>query len=284
MKRTLLLRSGKEILNIENGLVMGILNLTPDSFYGGSRFPDKFRAKNQIDKMISEGADIIDIGAFSSRPGAELISESEEWSRLEPVLSLLQEDYPELPVSLDTYRSGIAKEAVIGYGVSIINDISAGRFDVKMPEVVAELQVPVILMHMQGVPGNMQNAPVYDNVVLNVLSFFRERIQDFRKAGVKDIIIDPGFGFGKSLNHNFELVNQLGDFHVLELPILVGVSRKSMIYKSIGGNADDALNGSTVINTLCRLNGADILRVHDVKEAVECLKLTNLVMQHELLT
>lgn len=284
MKNTPAIRIRKDILNIENGLVMGILNLTPDSFYSGSRFPDKNKAKKQIDKMISEGVDILDIGAFSSRPGAKLISELEEWNRLQPILRLLRDNYPELPVSLDTYRSGIAEKGVLEYGVSIINDISAGRFDNKMPEVTGKLKVPVILMHMQGMPGTMQENPVYENVVLEVIKFFSERIHVFRNAGVHDIILDPGFGFGKTLKHNYELLNQLKSLRNLGFPVMVGISRKSMIYNCIGGKAEDVLNGTTTLNALCRINGADILRVHDVKEAVECLKLTNLVMQPELLT
>lgn len=284
MKNTPAIRIRKDILNMENGLVMGIINLTPDSFYSGSRFPDKNKAKKQIDKMISEGVDILDIGAFSSRPGAELLSESEEWSRLQPILRLLRDDYPELPVSLDTYRSDIAAKAVLEYGVSIINDISSGRFDIRMPEVAGELKVPVILMHMQGIPGTMQENPVYENVVLDVIKFFSERIQVFRNAGVHDIILDPGFGFGKTLKHNYELLNQLNSLRNLGFPVMAGISRKSMIYNYIGGKAEDVLNGTTTLNALCRMNGADILRVHDVREAVECLKLTNLVMQPELLT
>lgn len=284
MKNTPAIRIRKDILNMENGLVMGILNLTPDSFYSGSRFPEKNKAKKQIDIMISEGVDILDIGAFSSRPGAELLSESEEWSRLQPILRLLRDDYPELAVSLDTYRADIAAKAILEYGVSIINDISSGRFDTRMPEVTGELKVPVILMHMQGIPGTMQENPVYENVVLDVIKFFSERIQVFRNAGVHDIILDPGFGFGKTLKHNYELLKQLSSLRDLGFPVMAGISRKSMIYNYIGGKAEDALNGTTTLNALCRQNGADILRVHDVKEAVECLKLTNLVMQPELLT
>ncbi|MEA1876226.1 MAG: dihydropteroate synthase [Bacteroidota bacterium] len=284
MKNTPAIRIRKDILNMENGLVMGILNLTPDSFYSGSRFPEKNKAKKQIDIMISEGVDILDIGAFSSRPGAELLSESEEWSRLQPILRLLRDDYPELAVSLDTYRADIAAKAILEYGVSIINDISSGRFDTRMPEVTGELKVPVILMHMQGIPGTMQENPVYENVVLDVIKFFSERIQVFRNAGVHDIILDPGFGFGKTLKHNYELLKQLSSLKELGFSVMAGISRKSMIYNYIGGKAEDALNGTTTLNALCRQNGADILRVHDVKEAVECLKLTNLVMQPELLT
>lgn len=278
------IRSRKDILNIEKGLVMGVLNLTPDSFYSDSRFPVISDAQEQIVKMINEGADIIDVGAFSSRPGAELISESEEWSRLQAILSLLHESYPDVIVSLDTYRSEIAEKAVLEYGVSIINDISAGRLDDRMPEVIGRLQVPVILMHMQGVPGNMQANPAYENVILDVIQFFSERIQVFRKAGVNDIILDPGFGFGKTMKHNFELLKHLDSISDLGFPVLAGISRKSMIYRQIGGEPEDALNGTTALNALCRLKGADILRVHDVKEAVECMRLTNLVMQPELLT
>jgi len=273
----------EKLLDVENGIVMGILNLTPDSFYQGSRYPEKDLAIIQIEKMIHEGMDILDIGAFSSRPGAELVSETEEWNRLEPTMRLLRDRYPQLPVSLDTYRSRIAKKAVLDYGISIINDISSGRFDPKMPEVAGELQVPVILMHMQGIPGNMQDNPIYKDVMLDVLRFFNERIQVFRNAGVHDIILDPGFGFGKTLSHNYKLLNELGNLRDLGLLVLAGVSRKSMIYKCIGGGPEDALTGTIALNALCRIKGADILRVHDVKEAVECLKLTNQVMEPELL-
>lgn len=263
---------------------MGILNITPDSFFQGSRYAETESAIDKIGQMIEDGIDILDIGAFTSRPGAVMIDEDMEWSRLEPILKILLEKFPDLPLSLDTYRSEIAKRSVLEFGVSIINDISAGLFDSKMPETIGKLKVPIVLMHMQGDPKNMQQNPHYDNVVFEVLKFLNERVGVFKEAGAHDIILDPGFGFGKTMEHNYQIINQLELFKTLDNLLLVGLSRKSMIYKSLGVEAENALNGTTAINAICRFKGADILRVHDVKEAVECLKLTNQVMEPELLS
>lgn len=253
--------------------VMGIINITPDSFYKGSRYSKEGDIIAIAEKMIFEGADILDLGGYSSRPGAINISEDEESERVLPVIRLLKKEIPSAVISVDTFRSGIARKAVLDCGADIINDISGGETDSKMFDVIAELNVPYILMHMKGNPQNMQDNPVYDDVVADILKWFGPRIFRLQSAGVKDIILDPGFGFGKTIKHNFEMLRRLGDFEVAGLPILAGLSRKGTIWKTLGITAEDAMNGTTVLNTVALLNGADILRVHDVKEAVEAVKL-----------
>jgi dihydropteroate synthase len=274
------LKSKSRFINIEGKLidlstprVMGIINMTPDSFYKGSRYSKESYLVGIAGKMISEGADILDLGGYSSRPGAADISEGEEAERVLPVIKLLKEEIPSAVISVDTFRSGIAQRAVLECGANIINDISGGEADSRMFDVVAELNVPYILMHMQGNPQTMQNNPVYDDVVADILRWFAPRIFRLQSAGVKDIIIDPGFGFSKTNKHNFEMLRRLGDFEVAGLPILAGLSRKGTIWKTLGITPEEALNGTTVLNTVALLNGADILRVHDVKEAVEAVKL-----------
>lgn len=254
--------------------VMGIINITPDSFYKGSRVFTEEEIIKTTARMIEEGADILDIGGYSSRPGAEEIRQEEERIRVIGALKIISREFPEAVISIDTFRSGIAAEAVLEYGAGMINDISGGEADGKMFHIVEKLQVPYIMMHMQGVPGTMQENPVYDDVVADVLRWFGERIFRLQSMGVNDIILDPGFGFGKTAAHNFELLRNLGDFSIAGLPVLVGVSRKSMIWKTLGITPDEALNGTSVLNTAALLNGADILRVHDVKEAVQAVKLT----------
>jgi len=253
--------------------VMGIINVTPDSFYKSSRFTTEEEIAKAASGMIEDGADILDIGGFSSRPGAENVTPLEEKTRVLKALKLVTRLFPEAIVSVDTFRGEIAREAVLDYGAAIINDISGGEADDNMFGIVEKLQVPYIMMHMQGVPSTMQKNPVYDDVAADILRWFGERIVRLQSKGVNDIIIDPGFGFGKTISQNFELLNHLGDFSITGLPLLVGISRKSMIWKTLKITPEDALNGTSVLNTVALLNGADILRVHDVKEAVQAIKL-----------
>lgn len=261
------------LMDLSEPQVMGILNVTPDSFYAGSRMETEKDIINRLHQITSEGASILDIGAYSSRPDAEHISTEEEMNRLRTGLDLVRKHQPEAIVSVDTFRADVAKMCVEEYGVAMINDISAGQLDAAMFGTIAQLGVPYIMMHMQGTPQNMQMNPHYDNLLKEVLLYFAERVQKLRDLGVKDIIIDPGFGFGKTLEHNYELMNHLDEFQLFELPLLVGISRKSMIYKLLGTNPEEALNGTTVLNTLALMKGANILRVHDVKAAKEAVTL-----------
>ena len=256
--------------------VMGILNLTPDSFYDGGRNSSEKDYLLHAEKMLKEGADFIDVGAYSSRPGAVDISEEEELSRLVPVVQLLLKEFPEALLSIDTFRSEVARQAVEN-GAAIINDISGGSLDPEMLKTVAELQVPYILMHMRGNPKNMKDLNQYDDLAKDLLFYFSEKISEARDLGINDLIIDPGFGFSKNIAQNFELMSKLELFKNLNLPLLSGISRKSLIYKTFHTTPNEALNGTTVLNTISLLKGAHILRVHDVKEAVECVKLTSLV-------
>jgi len=253
--------------------VMGIINITPDSFFEESRSESVEAVLKRVEQVLEEGGDMIDVGAYSSRPGAAHVPEEEEGRRLWPVLSAIRDHWPDVLISLDTFRGQIAEKAVGEYGVDIINDISAGQLDDTMFDVIARLNVPYVLMHIQGDPQNMQKKPQYKNVTGDVLLFLAKKIDQLRSRGVSDIIVDPGFGFGKTINHNYELLHNLEQFKMFELPLLVGVSRKSMIYRFLGGSPETALNGTTVLNTLALTGGAKILRVHDVKEAAECVKL-----------
>lgn len=266
------INAGGRLIDLTIPKVMGVVNITPDSFYGKSRFS----LENIVDvavSMVGEGASIIDIGAFSSRPGAGEISVEEEEERLFPALSMIRKKLPDIPVSIDTFRASVAKTAVLEYGAAIINDISGGEADNSMFSVIAELNVPYILMHMRGNPGNMQQYTDYDDVVSDILRWYGPRIQKLHTLGVKDIIIDPGFGFSKTIEQNFEMLSRLNEFHITGKPLLAGLSRKATIWKTLGITPDEALNGTTVLNTVALLNGADILRVHDVREAVEAIKL-----------
>lgn len=249
--------------------IMGILNVTPDSFYAESRTQTEEAITHRVEQMVTEGADMIDIGAYSSRPGANDVSAEEESNRLRKGLGIVRRLYPEIPISVDTFRADVARMAVEEFGADIINDISGGMMDKNMFRTIARLGVPYILMHMQGTPDTMQTAPHYEDVRREVLLYLAERIDCLNQLGAKDIIIDPGFGFGKTLEHNYELMNHLEDFQELERPLLVGISRKTMIYKLIGGTPQTALNGTTVLNTIALSKGAHILRVHDVSQAVE---------------
>lgn len=270
-----------KLVELRRPWVMGILNVTPDSFYADSRTPmaEPERIAQRVHQMLAEGADIIDVGAYSSRPGADDISPLEEMRRLEVALTTVREVAPEVYVSVDTFRSEVARQCVEHFGVDLINDISGGVLDRAMPKVVARLGVPYIIMHMKGNPETMQMAPEYQDVVAEVLEFLARQQQRFFDAGGKDVIIDPGFGFGKTLQHNYRLMDRLEDFHELHAPLLVGVSRKSMIYKLLETTPQDALNGTTVLHTIAMMKGAHILRVHDVQAAVEARTLVETMWQ-----
>lgn len=267
MTHTLNLRG--RLLELREPQIMGILNVTPDSFYSDSRTPDEAHITERVRQMMDEGADMIDIGGYSSRPGADDVTLEEEMDRLRRGLRIVRKLYPEVPVSVDTFRADVARMCIEEEGADIINDISGGMMDRQMFRTVARLGVPYILMHMQGTPDTMQVAPHYDNLRREVMLYFAERIDRLCQMGAKDIIVDPGFGFGKTLEHNYELMNHLEDFAVFNLPLLVGISRKSMIYKLTGGTPQTSLNGTTVLNTISLVKGAHILRVHDVKAAAE---------------
>ncbi|MFN7117035.1 MAG: dihydropteroate synthase [Saprospiraceae bacterium] len=260
------------LLSLETPIVMGILNITPDSFYVNSRFQNEKEILEQAEKMLEEGAAILDIGGMSSRPGSTIISVAEELQRVLPTIEAILKHFPDTILSIDTVHAEVARQSVAA-GVAIVNDIAAGRLDDKMYATVAELGVPYVLMHMQGTPQNMQEDPNYENVVREVLDFFIAEVGKLRALGVKDIIVDVGFGFGKTLQHNYQLLKHLHVFQILELPILTGISRKSMVYKPFGGSAKTALNGTTALHMVALQQGSKILRVHDVKEAVEVIKL-----------
>jgi len=269
----------KQSLNIKGRLidlsrpkVMGILNITPDSFYSNSRTKTIDEALTKAAQFLNEGATFIDIGGYSSRPGAKDISTNEEIDRLVPVVEVLAREFPEAVISIDTFRAKVAEETILA-GAHIINDIASGDMDDKMFETVAKLQVPYMIMHMQGTPQNMQQNPVYNNVLLEVIDYLAKKVAALKALHIHDIIIDPGFGFGKTTEHNYELLNQMEAFKIFKLPVLVGFSRKGMIYKTLGTTAAEALNGTTILNTIALQKGAGILRVHDVKEAVECVRL-----------
>ena len=251
---------------------MGVLNVTPDSFFDGGEYGNVQALLQQVEKMILDGATIIDVGGMSSRPGAEIIKIEEELNRVIPIIKKIKEHFSEVKISIDTVRSEVARQSVAA-GASIINDISAGSIDDKMFKTVAELNVPYILMHMKGKPDNMQKEPDYQDVTKTVLDFFISKVGELRALGVKDIILDPGFGFGKTIEHNYQLLQNFAIFEVLDLSLLAGVSRKSMIYKVLHSSPQEALNGTTVLNTLALERGAKILRVHDVKEAKETITL-----------
>ncbi len=265
------------LISLEKPLVMGIINITPDSFFAGSRQATLSGVLMQAEKMLSEGAAILDLGGQSTRPGAERVSADEESERVVPAVEAIISRFPEAVISVDTFYSMVANRAVEA-GALIVNDVSAGLLDADMLQTVARLRVPYICMHMKGEPQTMQQNPQYEDVTREVLDFFIRRIEDCRKAGIVDIIADPGFGFGKTIAHNFELIKNLDVFKILDVPLLMGISRKSTIYKTLGITADEALNGTTVLHTIGLMKGANILRVHDVKEAVEAVKLVDLIL------
>lgn len=261
------------LLDLSKPQVMGILNVTPDSFYAGSRMETEEAVRRRVRQIIAEGGSMIDVGAYSSRPGAADVSAEEEMERLRRGMSIVREEAPEISVSVDTFRADVAKMAVEELGVDIINDISGGELDKEMFKTVAKLGVPYILMHMKGTPQTMQQAPHYEDLMKEVMLYFAEKVQQLRDLGQKDIVLDPGYGFAKTIDHNYELLKHQEMLEVFELPLLVGVSRKSMIYRFLGSSPEEALNGTTVLNTLALQKGANILRVHDVKEAVEVVRL-----------
>jgi dihydropteroate synthase len=261
------------LLDLSEPQVMGILNVTPDSFYAKSRTETEEAVRMRVRQIVNEGGSMIDVGAYSSRPGADDVSAEEEMARLKRGMKIIREEAPEMPVSVDTFRADVAKMCIEELGADIINDISGGELDEKMFQTVAKLGVPYILMHMKGTPQTMQEAPRYDDLMKEVMLYFAEKIQQLRNLGQKDIILDPGYGFAKTLDHNFELLAHQEMLNIFELPLLVGVSRKSMIYNLLECTPDEALNGTAILNTIALTKGANILRVHDVKEAVEVVKL-----------
>jgi len=260
------------LVTVDNPLIMGIINVTPDSFYEGSRFMENAVILKMAEKMLKDGAGILDLGAQSTRPGSERISAEEELKRIVPAIEAIHSEFPNAILSIDTFYGKVAKESVEA-GASIVNDISAGNLDESMLKTVASLNVPYICMHMKGTPENMQSQTHYDNLSLEILDFFIKKIDECIKVGIKDIILDPGFGFAKTITHNFELLKNLSIFKILERPVLIGISRKSTVYKTLGVSAAEALNGTTFLHAIALLNGANILRVHDVKEAKEAVKL-----------
>ncbi len=261
-----------QLIDLATPKVMGILNLTPNSFFDGGKYKSDEEILLKVEKMLTDGATFIDIGAYSSKPNAEFVSEAEELQRILPIIQLILKHFPEIILSIDTFRSEVVK-ACIQNGAAIINDISAGNLDDKMLETIAKYNVPYIMMHMRGTPQTMQTFTNYENIVKEILFYFSEKIAQARSLGINDLIVDPGFGFAKTLEQNYEVLQKMELFQMLELPLLAGVSRKSMIYKTLESSADEALNGTTVLNTIALTKGVKILRVHDVKEAVECVRL-----------
>ena len=260
-----------KLLDLGEPKVMGILNITPDSFYTGSRLNSEKEIISTAVRMVQDGASILDIGGYSSRPGAAELSIDEEKHRILPAIKLILREIPEVIISVDTFRSEVAMAAVADYGAHIINDISGGEGDPEMLSVVSRLEVPYILMHMQGTPATMQNNPVYDDIVADILKWFAPRIEKLFEKGVKDIILDPGFGFGKTTDHNFEMARRFNEFKIAGLPLLAGVSRKSMIWKTLSGTPESALAGTIALQTFLLVNGAGIIRTHDVREAAETI-------------
>jgi dihydropteroate synthase len=261
-----------QLIDLTSPKVMGILNVTPNSFFDGGKYKNTSEMLSQVAKMLEDGATFIDVGAYSSKPNAEFVSEEEELERIVPIVNLILEYYPQTLISIDTFRSEVAK-VCIENGAALINDISAGSLDDKMLETIAKHNVPYIMMHLRGTPQTMQKMTSYENIVKEMLFYFSERVNKARSLGINDLIVDPGFGFAKTLEQNYEVLQKMELFQILELPLLAGVSRKSMIYKTLNSSADEALNGTTVLNTIALTKGANILRVHDVKEALECVKL-----------
>lgn len=271
---------GGSLMDLSTPRVMGILNLTPDSFYAGSRVQTEEAIARRAEQIVAEGGAMIDVGAYSSRPGAADVPVQEEMERLRRGLEVVRRTVPDAVLSVDTFRADVARMCVEEYGVAVVNDISAGEMDADMFRTVARLNVPYVMMHMQGTPQNMQQEPRYDNLLREVFLYFARKVQQLRDLGVKDIILDPGFGFGKTLEHNYRLLAHLEEFRVFGLPLLAGVSRKSMIFRLLGITPQESLNGTTVLDTLCLMKGADILRVHDVKEAVETVRIVREVQMN----
>ena len=269
-----------ELFSLDRPVVMGILNVTPDSFFAGSRKRTEAEIAARIEEILAQGGDWIDIGGYSSRPDATPVTADEEMRRLELGLEILRHDYPSVPVSVDTFRADVARYCVEKYGVAMINDISAGELDPEMFRTVADLQVPYIMMHMRGTPQTMASLTDYTNLMDEIMLYFAEKVRQLCLMGVSDLILDPGFGFSKTLEQNYELMAHLREFGIFDLPILVGISRKRMIYQLLGGTPEESLNGTTALHTYALLNGADILRVHDVKEAVEAVRIVQKIKEY----
>lgn len=277
LKRKNTINLNGRLIDFSTPVVMGILNVTPDSFFDGGKYRTEKNVLKRAEEILVQGGTIIDIGAISTQPGAEGISTKAEIERLLPAVKAVRKNFPEAFISIDTYRSWVAMEVIEECGPCIVNDVTGGNFDVLMFDTIGKLGVPYILMHMQGTPLKMQENPEYEDIIREISMFFTEKTKQLTRAGVKDVIIDPGFGFGKTLEHNYDLLNRLDSFKVFQLPVMVGVSRKSMIFKLLGSKPDEALNGTSVINTLALMGGADLLRVHDVREAVEAVKIMNMI-------
>ncbi len=263
------------ILDLSQPVVMGIINVTPDSFFDGGKYKTEKKVVKRAEEILEQGGTVIDIGAVSTKPGMEGISTKDEIDRLLPAVRAVKRAFPKAFISIDTYRSWVALKVIEECGPCMVNDVSGGNFDANMFDTIGKLGVPYVLMHMLGTPLKMQDNPEYEDIIREISLFFTDRVKKLTKAGVKDVIMDPGFGFGKTLDHNYELLNRLDSFKVFQLPLMVGVSRKSMIHKLLKSNPEEALNGTSVVNTLALMGGADILRVHDVREAVEAVQIMN---------
>ncbi|MEZ4945231.1 MAG: dihydropteroate synthase [Cyclobacteriaceae bacterium] len=270
------LNVGGRLIHFDSPKIMGILNITPDSFFDGGKYKDEKSILQLVEKMITDGADFIDVGGYSSRPGAKDVTQEEELERVLSVIKVIVKNFPESILSIDTFRSEVARQA-IEEGALMVNDISGGALDNKMFDLIARHHIPYILMHMKGTPQTMKSMAEYENLISEMLDYFHPRLHQLHQMGVADIMIDPGFGFAKTIAHNFELLKQLELLKILNKPMVIGLSRKSMIWKTLDTNPENALNGTTVLNTIALLKGASILRIHDVKEAVEAVKLTNFV-------
>ena len=268
-----------KLIDFSHPMIMGIINVTPDSFYDGGKLTDKDVLLKTVEKMVSEGASFIDVGGISTRPGSKMISTKTELERLLPAVHSIRNNFPEIPISIDTFRSWVAVRIIEEIGPVIVNDISGGTLDSKMFETIGKMNVPYVLTHIQGTPQNMHEDPHYDDVVRDISSWMSIQVKQLTKMGVKDVILDPGFGFGKNIHHNYDLLNRLDSFKVFQLPVMVGLSRKSLVWKKLNIEIGDALNGTTVVNTLALLGGADILRVHDVKEAKQAVEIVNALKQ-----
>ena len=277
LKRKSTINLNGRLIDLTKPVVMGIINVTPDSFFDGGKYKTEKKIIKRAEEILEQGGTIIDIGAVTTKPGADGISTKEELDRLLPAVKAVKKAFPEAFISIDTYRSWVALKVMEDCGPCMVNDVSGGNFDVHMFDTIGKLGVPYILMHMQGTPLKMQENPVYEDIIRDISMFFTDAVKKLNRAGVKDVIIDPGFGFGKTLAHNYELMNRLDSFKVFQLPVMVGISRKSMIYKLLSTKPEDALNGTSVANTLALMGGADILRVHDVREAVEAVRIINMV-------
>jgi len=277
LKRKNTISLNGRLLDLSTPVVMGILNVTPDSFFDGGKYKTEKKVLKRAEEILEQGGSIIDIGAVSTKPGSDGISTKDEIDRLLPAVRAVKKEFPNAFISIDTYCSWVALKVIEECGPCMVNDVSGGNFDAHMFDTIGKLGVPYVLMHMLGTPIKMQENPQYDDIIRDISMFFTECTKKLTKAGVKDVIIDPGFGFGKTLEHNYELLNRLDSFKVFQLPLMVGVSRKSMIFKLLGANPEEALNGTSVVNTLALMGGADILRVHDVREAAEAVRILNMV-------